>query len=175
MNVYNNALPKNIPAIIPEAALSNSFKSALNVGDIAYLIWVGLKDTKPQTNALPIFFIAPIILIALNILQIGKHELLCYSGYVIIGAMVGVALTWHSNFVIHKHNASISTPGTWQTLLLFMSIFAVRYYFGYQKAISPTFKADLNELESAASGIIAGIFLGKALLYTFKYMMSKKS
>ena len=141
----------------------------------AYLIWVGLKDTKPQTNALPIFFIAPIILIALNILQIGKDESLCYSGYVIIGAMVGVALTWHSNFVIHKHNASISTPGTWQTLLLFMSIFAVRYYFGYQKAISPTFKADLNELESAASGIIAGIFLGKALLYTFKYMMSKKS
>lgn len=141
----------------------------------AYLIWIGLKDTKPQTNALPIFFIAPIILITLNILQINADELLCYLGYLIIGIVVGIALTSSTDFIINIRNASISTPGTWQTLILFISVFVVRYYFGYQEAVLPTFKEDLGQLQIATSAIISGIFLGKALLYTYKYMISKKS
>ncbi len=141
-----------------------------------YLIYVGIKASKPGTVSIHKLYIIPIIFTYLSIdTLITAVKINLFSvGTWLIAIIIGVGLGWlqvfRSVIQVDRPNKLVKLPGTWTTLVIIIIIFACKYYFGYELGVDPL-KAEQTGFEFsmlAISGLCTGLFIGRLICYLYR-------
>jgi len=155
----------------------------MNIGRINAAPWIifillllaGLRATRPGTVPLRQIWFMPIIICLWLMISVFKYQhslvaLGCFALGIALGCFIWRLLP-RQKFVINRAARTISYEGTWVMLPLFMSVFIVRYAFGYMHATNHWFIAEYAYIESLAAGCISGIFLAGMLNRYYHYRM----
>lgn len=143
----------------------------------AFLIYRGINALKPRVTQLRSIFLMPTIFFGFAINSLLKNP--CTAPYTLIlwvlALLMGIAAAWflNSHIVIKadKRKHLIQLPGTVSVLITVMSIFAIKYFFGYMAAVH----ADLCSIPAfiyirlILYGGLSGLSVGKMLQYLQKY------
>lgn len=139
---------------------------------LAYLIHIGIKSMVPQKVYLPRFFIMPIVLTIMKykeFLKGGDTLLLLYILGITITSFIGYQLTKKDKVQIFKDELAVKVPANPYMLIITLSFFILKYYFGYCYARYPDTTSLLLTIDMIVSGLFSGYFLGKAICYTNTY------
>jgi len=108
---------------------------------LIYVLYIGIKATKTQTVWLPKIFIILVIISGLFLFRLIVHyglrpaSLAIYLGATLLGSILGWLLVSDIQLKVDRDKKLITLPGTYSTLILFTSIFVVRYFWGYMDAV----------------------------------------
>ncbi|MBF0313343.1 MAG: hypothetical protein HQK52_08000 [Oligoflexia bacterium] len=97
--------------------------------------------------------------------------ILIWVGFGIVSHLLGLRFTRDANVQVDRMNGRITIPSSgWVMLVVLMGIFVVKYYFGYSYATDPAAaKVYLLPMDLGFSGLITGVFFGRAWGYYKKY------
>ncbi len=145
---------------------------------LAYVSWIGFQATKPHTIWLPKIFLAPVIFVCLSLVNIlhsyGAHfiVLTLYGAALLVGSGLSWLLISLTGAVFDKDQILITLPGSYANLILFLSNFAIKFYWTYIEALYPNL-TQVNFtwmiLKIMSTGVVTGLTLGKNLAYLYKY------
>lgn len=142
---------------------------------LCYLLFVGIKSIKTRVIYLPKLFILPLILLAIKYKTLLSDDALVFC-LVIIGGSIASFFTNTGNTIkVIKKEWSIEVSGGYGTLIVLLSFFLVKYYFGYLKSTDPDLFFKYSIIESIISGLFSGYFIGRALAFTYQYLKVEKS
>eukprot|EP01132_Coremiostelium_polycephalum_P000269 gene269-353_t len=127
---------------------------------LAYLIYIGMKATKPQRTWISQLFALPLVMIGLSILSLLKQahgipNVMWYSylGSALLGGYMGWLFFKPKPLIIDRSTRSMTLPGDYTTLGLLISIFILHYLGGYMHAIHPHFfTLSVTGYQMASSG-----------------------
>lgn len=143
---------------------------------LVYLIILGIKSFKTRVVYIPKLFIIPIALSAM------KYKLFIAGGFIVwFGYCLCLLLASYLSFrscnmqkvTIIKETISVELPGTYWSLIIFISFFVIKYIFGYIAATNQALYNDIQIFELYISGLFSGYFLGKAISYLIKFRMEQ--
>lgn len=143
---------------------------------LAYLISRGVLALKTRTISIYKIFILPTVFFIWGLSSlVGKlHNtqfiILWVSG-LFLGCVIGWLMYCRSRIQIDKEHGLVTFPGSSLTLILVLTIFAVKYFFGYiQETNALTeYSCLLTAINALTSGIITGIFMGIVASVLYKY------
>ena len=141
-----------------------------------YLLFIGIKSMKTGVVSLKKLFILPIIFFFMSLhtllasFDLTVGSVVIYIVSLALGSWVGWLFAKNKVLAFDKKHHLIKLQGSATTLILVLLIFSIKYYFGYALAVDPTRVQDFTfrSLMIASSGIITGIFIGRAFLYLHK-------
>ena len=140
-----------------------------------YLIFIGIKSLKERRTELYRVFIIPAIFLFLflkRLLNVLNTDLISISLVALfIGSFIGYILVKKTNIKVDGN--IITIPGSWQTIILIILTFAVKYVFGYMNAVYPVLAMEHIKLEIFLSGLFSGLFLGRGGFYCYKVLIQK--
>lgn len=147
-------------------------------GIFAYLMFIGIKSTKSYTVSIFTMSIMPFTLLV----WLGKSVLNYPSPlkvfYFFIGAFyIGIILGnfyLYQKAIVNRKAKTATFEGTWILLPLFMSIFVIKYAFGYMYAIQHPFILAYPWAELAVSSCVTGILIGRLIKVYFAFLGIKK-
>ena len=136
------------------------------------LCYFGIKALSPTRESKISLLITPPILLAWSLysLNLALHPVLSL-GFWLVAVLVGSAaalLIFSSQDVrLDASRAGLILPGTSKTLVLYLLLFAVNYYFGYEAEVHPQQSNTLPFmlLKACASGIASGLFCGRSIRF----------
>jgi hypothetical protein len=141
----------------------------------AYLVLMGVKALKPRSVSMKKLFVFPAILTIWGLLGMrwSIYPLLAWSISLVIGFGLGWLLvrTWKIKY--DRSRMTMHLPGTRTTLILALVFFAIKYFFGFYKATHIDIPEELMVAQSAASGLITGLFLGRLAFFWTMYESQK--
>lgn len=143
------------------------------------LVIIGLKSTRGRTISLSKLLILPGIFTVLNIIWLteriqGKYTLLFFWAIgLLIGSLIGWRIVLHWKTMANHRLHHLYIPGSWSTLFIILLVFAVRYFFVYNYENHLNESYNFHLADSFISGIITGIFIGRALELYKKYCEEK--
>jgi hypothetical protein len=135
----------------------------------AYLLIVGFKASHRRRIPFGQVFFLPALLALWSFYGLTQRWQGNWfdAGYWIIALSCGAFLGWwlirHWHVHVDREHHTITLPGTWMTLILALLIFAIRYSFGFYYATHPKIPHPVFIADLLVSGIITGIFIGRAL------------
>jgi len=143
----------------------------------AYLVLKGVLAFKTRTVSMYKIFILPAIFLYLSLNGLFlKHGLISFMTLarllsLFVGGFIGFMLTKNIAIKADRKNKTITIPGSKFTLFLVLSIFAVKYYFGFKSATDPIFASTATFMLSKIiiTGVISGTSIGRAEQYFYKY------
>ncbi len=136
-----------------------------------YLVVMGVKALQPSTVSIHRLIIFPAIVTVWGFIGIKWYliPLLAWG----LSVAVGIGLGW---FFVRKwkirydrRRATLHLPGTWTTLVFALIFFGVKYFFGFYNATHTEIHFTLMVAESAAAGVITGMFLGRLAFFWKRY------
>lgn len=138
----------------------------------AYILFIGIRATKPQKTSFYKMLILPIVFLFLTLYKkynLELSHLLIYAVALIIGILIGWILTSKLKITVDKTTKMVSMPGTYSVLILSLAFFVIKYYVGFTYATDPIQKTNilLYGLDQVASGLITGRFIGR-VIYLYK-------
>lgn len=141
-----------------------------------YLLFIGIKSMKTGVVSLKKLFILPIIFFFMSLhtllssFEITVGSIIIYIASLMLGSWFGWLFAKNKVLAFDKKHHLIKLQGSATTLILILLIFSIKYYFGYALSIDPTRVQDMTfrSLMILSSGIITGIFMGRAFLYLQK-------
>ncbi|MES2273869.1 MAG: hypothetical protein V4487_06720 [Chlamydiota bacterium] len=143
------------------------------------LVMIALRATQRRIITLKQLFIIPGILTLWNLFWLdarihNQFSLIVYwAAGVIGGSLFGWWMVRSWKIEGEKQKKRIFLPPTWSTLILVLLIFSVRYFFGFNYLKHPESAAKLFLADSLSSGVITGIFIGRAVKIFQKYQKIK--
>ena len=141
-------------------------------GIFLYVLFVGLKAFRRRIIYLPKLFIIPLVLFAIKVplfITASHIELLSYILMLFMGLLFGGVLGHKTNIECLEKQKSVVCPGNCYTLILLLLFFGLKYTFGFWRATNVSLATEYQFVEMAASGLISGLFLGRALLFVWRY------
>ncbi len=140
-----------------------------------YVMILGIKSLKDYEIPISRIFFIPIILTCLSIYNLihklsGNIDIFTWAILLSSGSFFGFMLTNAMKIKLIKEKKSLVIPGNISTLILFISIFATKYFFGALYSINPETKKMLlfHLLDIGSSGVITGFFIGRTISYIKK-------
>lgn len=140
-----------------------------------YLLWIGIKATRERTVLLPALFIMPTVFLALKartLISANSKTLLLYFGAFILAATISYLFASRIRIKIDKQNKLITLPGSWHTLIIVLTIFSLKYVFGYLNSQHPDIAAEYAFLETLLSGACVGFSVGRISSYVYRFIKS---
>ena len=133
------------------------------------LIYKGIRALTPTTMRVKKLIILPAVFFILSLHKITNPYY--YILFLIIGIIVGWLLYLRVKVKADKDKKLIGLPGSVLPLILIILAFVKGYYFGYESAVHPEYlKQHWYILTSLiVSGVFSGIFIGRALIFSYKY------
>ena len=131
-----------------------------------YLLFTGIKNIKTRDVYMPQLLILPLILIGITLYS--NVSVLSWATYTIvlgITTFLFFKFPVGQKFEVAEGRLRIKLFGTYSTLVILMSFFIVKYFYGYMYAHNNDLYQKLAIFEVIISGIFSGYFLGKALCY----------
>lgn len=141
----------------------------------AFLVFLGLKATRPRAMSIYRLIILPAIFTIWNLVWLSErvHEQLSLLPLWFVGILVGFVLGWksvsHWKIKADRKNKCLTLPGSWSIIFLILSVFVVRSYFVYTYETHPAKIEQYFIYDSLLSGIFTGIFIGRAFDLYRKY------
>lgn len=138
------------------------------------LVLTGLRSTKKRTITVRQLFFLPFIFMVLNLYWLNErleghlfHLIYWFIGLT-IGGYWGWMLVRKWEIQVHHHD-TISIPASWSTLIFIILFFLIRYFFVFNYEMHPEAEAHLFAADALSSGVMTGIFIGRALHLFTKY------
>jgi hypothetical protein len=144
----------------------------------AYVVYKGINAFKPHTKALWTQFVVPAIFLYLgavklpSYLPLGWLGIPVWAGTLVIGALIGwFVIMTGSDIQVDRVKQLIHLPGDKTLLPIVLSIFAVKYYFGFMSATHPELAQQLSFVMSnlILSALLLGLLIGKATYIVHAY------
>lgn len=138
-----------------------------------YLIFIGIRALNDRVVYIPTLLIIPIVLAGMKYqIFLGGTLMTWVSYFACLGSstFLSFKMATKQKVQIISERFEVKLPGNYSTLVILMSFFAVKYFFGYMNATQPDLYRDLSIVEIGISGIFSGYFLGKAINYLNCYM-----
>lgn len=145
---------------------------------LLYLFIVGLWSLHPRTISINRLFFLPILLMIWNIYWLSER----LKGHAIFLSLWPIGLTFGSFFgwltvrnwkiSIDRSRNTLSLPPTWSTLILILSVFAIRYFFAFKYQAHPNETSRIFLADAIISGILTGTFIGRSYHLLQKYRNS---
>ncbi len=140
----------------------------------AGLLLIGLKAVQPRVITVKKLWLLPLVFTIWNLVWLYERVQGHYSLIVFwfLGLAFGGFFGW---LLIRRWKIKavsrnwIALPGTWSTLILILSVFIVRYFFVFNYETHPEAAHHLFLSDALISGIITGIFIGRAAGLLLKY------
>ena len=135
-----------------------------------HLIFIGLRATKESTLSRSKLLIAPAIFLTFFVRRLGKVVAWQLMVVGLLSLIVGGIINWilTKKVPIKVEDKLITLPGTWQTFILVMMNFSIKYIFGYMHVVNPALATQYRLLEMVASGLGVGLLLGRAFCYYYR-------
>lgn len=140
-----------------------------------YLLFIGIKSLRDRE--LPFFkiFIVPAIFFYISLSSLLKNfhlessTILVWIFAIFLGITIGFLQYQKQGVKFLKEKNTFQIPGSYSTLVLFLIIFASKYYFGYGLARDPALLEQKSFEYSmlGVSGVCTGALLGR-LYYCLK-------
>lgn len=137
---------------------------------LIYLLFVGIKSIKTRVVYLPKLFIIPLILPAIKYKILFSEDALVFCLMIIVASIASFFIHTRNTIKVIKKEGSIEVPGNYGTLIILLSFFIVKYYFGYLKSADQDLYLKYSIIENIISGLFSGYFIGRALRFTNKYL-----
>jgi len=148
-------------------------------GIFAYLMFIGIKSTKSYTVPALMIYILPIAMTIWIVAGLPTYQgSAAMSPYFCVGVVVGMLIGYillSQRATVNREMRTVTFEGSWVVLPLLMSVFVVKYFFGYMHATNSQFIVNYPWVEFAVSGCIAGIFVGRLLHIFFKFSSQYQS
>ena len=144
---------------------------------LCYICFVGIRAIKSRTVPIPRLFIIPVVFILLKSKAFSiEHPatLFIYIAWLLGGCVIGFYFASKTKIKVFKKTKSVELPGSYQTLLLAMSFFIMKFIFGFLQAVDPDLAAKYLGLDVRFNGLLSGYLLGRSLSYLQKYVKNKK-
>lgn len=146
-----------------------------------YLLFVGLKATKPRTVPLVQLFLLPSALTIWSLINFFRNTSVIFPAllwWLIIlagGLTIGFFIYSKRNIIINDQTKMVHLHGSWLPFILIMSIFIVKYYFGYSCAMSSSInECSMYRLYSSYfSAFASGILMGNIVRVVYIFIMKK--
>lgn len=141
----------------------------------AYLIKKGIEAFKTRVVTLKKIFLLPAIFMVWSISSLNLSQIATWSAVFAAGILLGCLLNRNIKLKADKKQGLLSLPGEFTTLILLILVFAVKYFFGCLFAINPALREDalFKFCSFGSSGLITGLFMGKALSLLLKYQKAE--
>jgi len=140
----------------------------------SYLLFVGIKNIKTRVIYLPKLFIIPLILLAIKYKANISDDALVSCLVIMGGSIAGFFINTGNTLKVIKKECSVEVPGGYGTLIVLLSLFLVKYYFGYLESTDPDLFLKYSIIESVISGLFSGYSIGRTLTFTYKYLKAAK-
>lgn len=149
----------------------------LNTPWWAYLIlgllcYSGIKALSPTREGKVSFLLTTLAFICLSLYSLKltlEPALLiaCWLAAAILGALMAQVLFSRNGVVLDDPETGLILPGSIKPLMIYLILFAVDYYFGYQNDVDPERAATLEMLliKAFTLGVFSGVFSGRAFKY----------
>ncbi|UZE10966.1 DUF6622 family protein [Pseudomonas sp. B21-053] len=150
----------------------------LNTPWWAYLILVllcysGIKALSPTREGKFSFLLTTLAFICLSLYSLTTLTLepalliACWLVAAILGALMAQVIFSRNGVVLDDPETGLILPGSIKPLIIYLILFAVDYYFGYQNDAHPERAATLEMLLIKAStlGFFSGLFSGRGFKY----------
>ena len=139
---------------------------------LAYLVFVGIKASRPQEVSLIKLCILPTIVLALSLGAL--HSPLAIAVWalsLVTGGAIGFALNQRRKLRFDRARRRVSYPGDWVTLAVILFVFGTKYFFGYTEATAPQQlqRLSMQLAMLICSGASAGILLGSLSNVLLRY------
>ncbi len=138
-------------------------------GVFIYLLFVGIKAIETRIIYLPKLFIVPVILLGLKYQSLVSEISLVFIAVFLISLSLSFIAHRYAKIEIIKSAKSVQLPGSYSTLLILISFFAVKYTFGYLNSVMPEISMKHSIIDLVTSGIFSGYVWGRSLRYAYKY------
>lgn len=143
----------------------------------AFLIYRGINALHTHVKSLWSILLLPAVFLSLAINSLVKSNCTtCHTLSMWLTALIaGIAVAWLMNDSLliraDKRKYLIQLPGSKSALLLVISIFAIKYFFGYMAVThADTCTTPLFiYIKLMLYGGISGLTIGKMLQYLYKY------
>ena len=142
------------------------------------LTLIGLRATRPRVIKVKKLWLLPLIFTVWNLIWLDERVHAHYS--LIVFWFLGLSFGGFIGWLTVRHWAvkailrdSIALPGSWSTLILILLVFVVRYFFIFNYETHPEAAYHLFLSDALISGIITGIFIGRAVGLILKYRRVK--
>lgn len=145
-----------------------------------YLCSVGWKARKTRVVSFKKLIIIPLIFSVWSLKSLnekfgfGPLNLSIWAVAAAFGVYFGWLLVYSREVMADKSKGLLKIPGTWSSLVQFLLIFVCKYSFGVTYILHPEAKGSLIFFGSDIflSGLLAGLFFGKLLGYSKKYLQA---
>ncbi len=134
---------------------------------LVYLIRVGLLATRSRVVHIRRMLTVPLIFIGLSFVslynnpQLSNNQIAMWVGAFSIGSILGwLQFKALKIKAVKKTSSFLYVPGTWSLLTIILTMFAIRYYYGYENTIDPAI-AQSKPWIFFAYGLFTGLFAGR--------------
>jgi hypothetical protein len=143
-------------------------------GIFIYLIIIGMRATKTRTIWIPQLFLIPFALTLLRLPKLISMSLLWTFSPWLVGINLGITIALMNKklvFLLDKN--SIQLPGSYHTLVMFLTLFMMRYSLGFLQQSNHDAYASYANLDTMVTFLFAGYSFGKATTYTYRFLRLK--
>ena len=143
-----------------------------------YFLYVGIKGLKSRVISLKKILILPLVLFIWSLYGLiakfhGVVEIFIWAFFIVIGYGIGTNLVKRLKIRADKKKLLVRLPGSQVTLFLVLTIFILKYFFGYYYATHPEVSLHVHIADLIVSGTISGIFIGRMVSILKKFGKAK--
>ena len=152
-------------------------KPLLGIVLIIFLVWNGVRSTKPRTIRYRQLYILPSIFLFISANQLFNSYTLSAGSILVwlIATIVAGGISWR--FVekmpaqIDRSTGMIELPGTWVALSLVLFFIGARLYFGRQLYTTPALRTDQGFITQivVTTGLLTGYYLGRSSSFLIRF------
>jgi hypothetical protein len=139
---------------------------------LGVLVSRGMKALKGGTAPLSKLAVVPLAFAAWGVLHLlsdrasGLDAWMMWAAGALLGAGIGAMLAKRSGLSVNRAARTITLPGSAVPLVLIVVTFATKFWLGYELATTHVaVDAGFVVLSALVSGVTAGIFTGRFLIY----------
>jgi hypothetical protein len=144
---------------------------------LVFLLSRGIKALKGGTAPLGKLAIVPVVFAVWGIAHLASEQAAGWQSAMawVLGAVAGVLagafIARKTRFTVDRAQKTVTLPGSAVPLILILVTFASKFWLGVELAISAPVAVDAGYvvLDALISGIVAGIFAGRFLIYCMRF------
>jgi hypothetical protein len=140
---------------------------------LAFLLSRGFKALNSETVPLSKLAIVPLVFAGWGIAQLlldplaGWSAAIAWTTALLVGIPGGVYIASRTRFIVDSIANTVMLPGSALPLLLIITIFAVKFWLGFEMATVTDASASgmFISIGAVVSGLVAGVFGGRFITY----------
>jgi hypothetical protein len=144
----------------------------------AYLVWLGIRATRPRTVTIWRSLIVPAVFIVWGLSRLLSRQDYAWPLVTWVAAaavLLVIGLLTAQPFELDHTTGEIKRPGSWVPLIRNVTVFALQYAVAVIAAVDPHDATTAAIIGRAISGGTTGYFLGRTIALLRQYFRQRKA